>query len=538
MQKEIILPILFAYGFIIYLIFNWQHNLFLLETLHLHILNPLENCTRSLLKRFVQFLREHSRRYTLEEVYKPFIYLLKLIEKFIEKCETLAKSHPWKTIAAICAFMGIVLGSWADLVQIGLAPSIPSIPTMTSVPTMTPIPTMTPVPTMQGNIRVAVAGFSTGGSIELENMANDLGEEVFYKLEKIFGVLELDFTITVWGPKLVGQVEGDSVQEREDSAQTIADRVNANVVIYGIVEFEDSVWSVQPEFYILRSFTDEDSINKNPFADADEIAGSYKLGSPFYLQTQDLLFVEAGNIFASRSTILSTIIVGLWYYTERMYESALAYFQTIDNDILWKNTQGREILYLFIGNCQGRLNKLVLAQEAFETSISIDNEYARAYVGLANIYYLRALQPVSNTQEFAKIDLILLEKSEKTYKKALNSSNQPSLADIKAKVHFGLGQVHLAKSLADSTVTVQQAITEFMTVIDIYANGENPRIEELASESYARLGLIYEAAEKYEQAVNAYEQASEVLSHNKEKQKIYISRAKENERKLNAAQEK
>lgn len=419
----------------------------------------------------------------------PLLESARAIEQLAKHIEKLAKAEPWRFFVGVGSLFLILLGVWANLAGVGLAPQVPATPTIQ--------------PTMHGDIRIAVAGFSAGSNTEIKTTAHRLARDVYERLAKTLRDLDVDFTITVWSPEQVGQIVGNDAQERADSAHQIAEKINANVIIYGIVERKDGLWEVQPEFFIATSFIDAKSS-----ANGTEIVGSYKLGAPFTLQTEEALGVETSRIFAVRSTILSTAIVGLWYYAEHMYERALAYFQSIDNDGFWEDVQGREILYLFIGNCQGKLNELALAQEAFQKSLSIDPEYARSYIGLANVYYLLALRPAGSQQEFAKIDQTILEQAEITYKEALTVLNQPVFADIDAKVHFGLGQIYLVRSLASTVAPIQPAVTEFTTVLELYADGSNPRLAELAAESHARLGLIFAIQEQIDRAAEQYRLAA------------------------------
>jgi tetratricopeptide (TPR) repeat protein len=65
------------------------------------------------------------------------------------------------------------------------------------------------------------------------------------------------------------------------------------------------------------------------------------------------------------------------------------------------------------------------------------------------------------------------------------------------------------------------ATKEFQQVLDAYNDGTNPRLQELAAESHARLGLIAMLTENPSEALAHYEEAVKLLADNPERQAIF-----------------
>jgi tetratricopeptide (TPR) repeat protein len=178
---------------------------------------------------------------------------------------------------------------------------------------------------------------------------------------------------------------------------------------------------------------------------------------------------------------------GLSFYLTHAYEDALAFFRQANNDEYWRSNESRQVVYLFLGNAASRASFLDEAEEAYLGALEIAPEYARGYVGLGSIYYLQSLSEA--TSEDYDLDFELLDRATELFLKALEVEIQQPSADIPSKVAFGLGQIDLVKWWSGMD-TLATAVKHFEQVITNYDQGANPRIQELASEAYARLGLV------------------------------------------------
>jgi len=397
---------------------------------------------------------------------------------------------------------------------------------------------------MTGDFRIAVAGFAEIGNSGSSRIGMELAQGVYLRLEQTFDELDLDITVTTWGPDQVerfGVIDGESVDERARSAARIADAIKADVIVYCLVDTTDAIWQVTPEFYV----------SAGNFYEAEEIIGQHALGASFPIAGEGGIAdrITVSSEWTSRVQVLSRITVGLAYYSVRNFDQALTTFQAAEGIEGWDDSEGKQVLYLLIGNAAGKIaalkyrdaveqsealrsneilrtsEDLRLAETYYQKSSALDAEYARAYVGLASVYYMQALTPFLETMEPADADSDKVRLSIATYQKAPKAAHQPPLSDISTKVHFGLGQCHFMLVYSGNAEYFNPAIAEFEAVIEEYADGDNPRVRELAAESYARLALIYKLSGHPDWAVEKYEMAASLLQDNPDRRYLFQERA-------------
>lgn len=372
---------------------------------------------------------------------------------------------------------------------------------------------------MTGDFRVAIADFAIVGNSNQTNSGKELSEGVYSKLNESLAEINKDFTITIWSPSKVGKIKGNTPEERASSAEKIAKRIGADVLVYGFIDMSKPVWQVTPEFYVASE----------NFYEAEEITGQYQMGEAFSLAGQESVArrIELSNIYETRSQAIARITIGLAYFALRDYQSALSVFQEADNISGWNETQGKAVLYLLAGNAAMKTKDFDTAVSSLNKSLVIDPEYGRPLVTLGSVYYLQALEPFDQSKDLGSIDLNLIDKAIKMYSQALDAKNQPALSDISSKVHFGLGQCFFLQSYAGMDMPIVNAVNEFQIVIDDYGNGKNPRIREITAEAHARLGLIYDSSGYSQDAAQEYQLAADLLYDHPERQALYQKRVQE-----------
>lgn len=379
-------------------------------------------------------------------------------------------------------------------------------------------PTQIKTEQMVGDFRVAVAGFKQVGDSQEKELGVELAKGVHLRFEQNLSDIIPGLIITVWGPEKVGVVGGENREIRAKEAARISDEIDADMIIYGVVDTSQSIWQVRPEFYIS---------GKN-FYEAEEIVGQYEMGSSISLPGQDDISgrVELGDQMSDRTQVLSRLTIGLAYYAIRDYDKALELFLATESIHDWDDDHSKKVIYLLIGNAAGKLKDTVLAKEYYKNALDLDPEYARLYVGLGSASYIEAFEPFEKSNDPKQIDVDLVNDAISKYLYALQATNKPALSDIESKVHFGLGQSYLLREFSRHNPNFDLAISEFQAVIEEYDGGVNPRIIELAAEAHARLGLIYDLVGKYSQAVEEYENAASLLFDHPERQAQYLLRAK------------
>lgn len=384
---------------------------------------------------------------------------------------------------------------------------------------------------MTGDFRIAVASFYVNGNAEDDNLGYDLADSVRLRLEQDLQEISPELVITVWGPDLVGPVSGQTADMRAQSAEAVATKIHADMVIYGAVDVTGSRWKVLPEFYIAA----------DNFYEAREIIGQHELGMPMELPgsaSNAAWRFEFGKQMFTRGKVLSAMSVGLGYFALRQYDGALDSFQDGLAVSGWNDLQGKKVLYLMAGNAAAKVGEgylkekdmqnaetsFSLSSEMLEAAIAIDPEYARPYITIANLAYARALMPSLVSNNYAHADAVLLDTCLNYLLQAEGADNKPSLADVDAKVHFSRGQCLMLKALSGTETSFAPAFDEFQQVILAYGDGKNPRLREMTADAHARLGAIYLLKNKLDLALGEYQMAAALIEDNPERQQTYNDR--------------
>lgn len=295
-------------------------------------------------------------------------------------------------------------------------------------------------------------------------------------------------------PSITCPIKGQTPEQRQQAASKLAERIQADVLIYGIIKPSGNELEVTPEFYV----------NYNGFEQGGEIAGAHQLGSSLPL-SEDEIQNGTNTQLITREKALIYIVQGLSSIALDRYEDAMDHFQTAEGLPYWYDDEGKAVLFLLMGGTSQSMATLIRditpeeyqlrlneAHNFYETAINLDKQYARAQLGLANVLYLEALGDPFG--EGNNVDLDKLVEAEKAYQTVLDKSNAPESANITAKVHYGFGLIYLARGQLDL------ANSEFLQVVE-YFQGEDGSLENLASHAYARLGWIARQRGDYPKAI-------------------------------------
>ena len=260
-----------------------------------------------------------------------------------------------------------------------------------------------------------------------------------YGLVKVnFAGLGLAEEIVLRGPAEGCALPGATAEERTAAARALAQKVNANVLIYGTITESGDGARFAPEF----------DIEYRGFEAAPELVGPYEMGSPVAmdLPVTPEQFQGGRHVLAPRTRALSLITVGLANYSAERYEDARQRFADAVKTPNWLDDDGKEIGYLMLGNTyllQASKEKnaalLPAAQQAFSDSLKIDSGFARAQVGMATALYSQSLGDLAHRSIY-NLQLSLLDEADAAYTAALGMP-APAEANIPAKVDYGLGQI-------------------------------------------------------------------------------------------------
>ncbi len=343
-----------------------------------------------------------------------------------------------------------------------------------------------------------------------------LAVNLFDRLSDLQAELKLQNYVTL-GPEDVCPLQGTTLEEMDRNAADLAKRLHSNVVIYGML-FDVAPEQGQQAQLEIRFHVDYRGIEQAP-----ELAGPYGTGT----SEQVNLPVESKDFqgvidtpMNLRMRALSNLTIGLASYVQDNFESALEYFYAA-RSTMNKHT-GLKIAYLFLGNTYVRLasqeqnfDLVPLAEENFRNALTVDPRYARAQIGLAGTMYQEALGSLANVN-IEQIDLLKLGAAEQAFQDALRMDTPPS-AHIDEKVDFYLGQIELVRcriNLADGQDCgnlLTLAAERFRRITFEHERGE-PGLGDLASQAHARLGLLAEATQDTQTALEEYKQAAALAS--------------------------
>lgn len=224
----------------------------------------------------------------------------------------------------------------------------------------------------------------------------------------------------------------------------------------------------------------------------------------------------------ARTQVLVQFVVGLGYYDLGQLAEAERAFRRAENLAGWERQDGKEVLYLFLGNVAGKLERYDAARSYYGQALRIDRQYARGLVGLAETRFHQA----RGSCERGRVDAAGLNRAVADYRRAGVARDRPALADVDAKVAFGLGRAYVCMSQAGVADHWKDAEQQLAAVLGAYKRG-NRRVKQLAAEAWANLGVVYLPPAgvfdrtRYERAAEAYRHAIELSDDPQRKGVLY-----------------
>jgi tetratricopeptide (TPR) repeat protein len=256
-----------------------------------------------------------------------------------------------------------------------------------------PRPAETPGPTrMRGGFNVIVAEFGQVGA-DGKLQPSEIGQQVSLQVFNALVAQKDQFTdaivkssMEIWhaAPPITGGLVVD-----EAAAAQLAERVNASMVIYGNL---DSQNGLTPQFYVSPQVRgDIDSL----------VTGHHALGDK-PIRVDPAAPLDGNVALATRTSALLYLSMGLTYNLIGNPEQALEVYRQAQTQLKsWNEKgEGKEVLYFFAGQAALYWQQKTSgpeaadldqeAQTAFEKALFSNSSYARAEVGLGDVYFLRA----------------------------------------------------------------------------------------------------------------------------------------------------
>jgi tetratricopeptide (TPR) repeat protein len=310
----------------------------------------------------------------------------------------------------------------------------------------------------------------------------------------LFGFLDSEYQASGLGMDVQVSHKNMPLIQEDAQAKELANKVNADIVIYGNVFVQEDSGEFSPRFYVAER------------PDTKELTGQEELANPIafelsQLGTQD----QVNSEIRARTEILLNFTKSLIYFSKKDTDSALRAVQTAITtaEKLPRPFAGQEVLYLLAAKILTGQNKADKANEMLDQSLILNPNYARAYLARGNIYYIQA-----NNSNF---DSQLLEKAKAQYELAYQATDQPESAYIPIKAHAALGNIFVVLAQKDNDQNLfSEAIKNYKYVVDEYQRTQDPYLKSYASIAYFGLGAAYERQGKIQDAVDNYRKASDL----------------------------
>jgi len=256
---------------------------------------------------------------------------------------------------------------------------------------------------MTGGFKIAVAEFGeldAQGNVQSSSFGSMLSHSVY---DQLVGEYEEHYpdllgdnavSVQVWHDGLdrdeknvrFSVIHGKTTGERAKNAQELAERINADLVIYGNVTVND------PEDLTLEFYYNSPTLRGEP----DTVSGHHLLGRPIHLplsyQKEPMLAIQWLNRplgYRTRALFWVTVALTSDVLDER--DQALAILQEAERQLQdWDESDGKEVLYYFIGRQAFGVREYDTAITAYNKAYELNPSYAYALQGLGAVYYDRA----------------------------------------------------------------------------------------------------------------------------------------------------
>jgi tetratricopeptide (TPR) repeat protein len=391
-------------------------------------------------------------------------------------------------------------------------------------------------PVMTGLYNVAVTRM---GEINFEGQVRSSGEgdntafsrEVTQALQS---TLKNNSNILIWQDGLelkrqgvqIGALVSDTPEGQIQAAASLAQRLNADMVIYGVIDQRQQPPVLNIQMYLAPRLSDT----------LNEVKGNFQLNTPVPV-TSDLQAEPVKMEITRQAGLLATLALAqsesqLGHTVEALeYYLNAAQFEP-DSDIL-QFFIGRE--YLF------NLDRPVLqvarqafeqkALEALEKSLQLNPQNTRASIGLGSLYLSQAKQLVEEATSKGFTDqnfqqaIKLLDQAETAYGQVSQSKDDPSkygvpVGDIS---RLGLGDVQLLRGIVlagnDQTEPASEAFRQAVQILEatlpaFLAPGLNryqAQNLQFLGNAYQWSGNLSETTGDYPEAIEFYQQAVKQL---------------------------
>ena len=320
-----------------------------------------------------------------------------------------------------------------------------------------------------------------------------------------FDALDVGLPYEMRPPSASCAVPGRTAAERARSAANIAERINADILIYGVIT--DTVKSGR--------FSLEFNISYRGFQNAQELAGPYALGGTIPVQLpfdpESLLVIENPPHLV-RMDVLSNLVLGLSFLSADNPEKAVHYFREAQQNKHWPSIDGKEFAYLLLGH--GLLRQAALdnqpellasAYDAYTSALTINPTYSRAKLGEANVLAQMALPQAGGAFDAGKAD-----QASAIYAEALTEASGQGQVQLAAAARAGTGYICFVRALYTQQDDYDRCKADLEAVITQYQTGD-AHIANQAGLAHGYLAGIARARGDTQEALEQYALATQLV---------------------------
>ena len=342
---------------------------------------------------------------------------------------------------------------------------------------------------MDGDFNVAIARFA-----KMTDDGPAASRDTLRFMNALCTYLDSEYRATDFGLDVQISHTNMPVITEDLEAKKLAEKTNADLVIYGTVAFGEGEGRFLPSFYVA----DQPS--------TDEVTGYNELGTPIRFDADFDSEEELYHTLQARAAILVNFTRGLIYLADENLDGALYSFQEAARESETIDPfGGQEVLYLMLAYSQRLLQQHETAITTLEKALALNPEYARAYIGLGNNLY-------ALFKESGRSDRALLDEALGAYERAMVAGDRPPSAYIAEKAAIGAANVIFEEAaMAGGDLTLlEEAIVQLQSVTSRYETLEEPNLARIAGYAYYNLGYYLDLRGDTDDAIAAYQRAADL----------------------------
>ena len=256
---------------------------------------------------------------------------------------------------------------------------------------------------MTGNFNIAVAGIGVlqpDGSMAAAEFGDLISTNLYQTLDDSYtrarAAGSFDRNVLIWHDSLgraqgknitLGRIEGATPEARMASAARLAQRIKAQMIVFGYLTDVTNPESLELEFYYD---------GQERAGEPSVLWGGYEFGAPIqpavsYAVNPDSASLTMAEELAPRSRALLWMTQALSYALANLPEKGLAILRqaepTADG---WGPGEGKELFHLVLGELAQKSREFEIAIAALEEALAIEPEYIPALIVLGGAYFDRA----------------------------------------------------------------------------------------------------------------------------------------------------